>query len=174
MRLLLGRHQYQIFVHWRWWIQTKTRRSSKRVGTGKYLLSRTNPQAEIDYLRHSHVALIATWDHPFHDMTLPNKIFDYMAGGCPVVAAARGEIAELIKAGDCGWAVEPGKPDKLAALLQAVSKMPQKELKQKGSNGRAYVIRKYLRRDFAYQLERLFLEQRLSQSRRILSPTWTR
>ena len=131
-------------------------------------------QRIFEYLQHSHVALIAAWNHPFHSILLPNKIFDYMAAGCPIVAAARGEMAELIKAADCGWTVTPERPDKLATLLQAVGKMSQKELKQKGANGRAYVIRKYLRRDFADQLERLFLEQRTSQSRRILSPTWIR
>ena len=40
--------------------------------------------------------MICTWDHEFQRMVLANKVFDYLAAGCPVVAAAHGETEALI------------------------------------------------------------------------------
>ncbi len=59
-----------------------------------------------NYLNQSHVALICAWDHEFHGMLLANKVFDYLAAGCPVVAATRGETASAPRA--CRvWLVGP-------------------------------------------------------------------
>jgi len=83
-------------------------------------------------------------------------VFDYMAAGCPIVAAAAGETADLVVRADCGWTVEPERPDDLARLLITLSDTSPATLRQKGQNGRAFVGRHYLRSELAANLQQVF------------------
>jgi glycosyltransferase involved in cell wall biosynthesis len=111
-----------------------------------------------DYLALTHVALICTWDHEFQRMVLANKVFDYMAAGCAIVAAARGETAELVIRADCGWTVDPERPEKLAQLLRRISELPSDVVRQKGGNGLVYVRQHYRRSDLADRLQHTFVQ----------------
>jgi len=112
----------------------------------------------IDYLKQSHVAVICTWDHEFQRMVLANKVFDYLAAGCPVVAAARGETEALLDRSGGGWTVPPERPDQLAALLERIALLPVEELHRRGHRGREYVRQHYLRSSLADQLQQTFAE----------------
>jgi glycosyltransferase involved in cell wall biosynthesis len=112
----------------------------------------------IDYLNQSHVAVICWGDRPFDRMMLPNKVFDYLAAGCPVVAAARGETAALIQRARCGWSVAPERPSDLAELLNEISGLPDQELRLRGARGNRYVRQHFLRSNLAAQLQRSFAE----------------
>lgn len=113
-------------------------------------------QHVLDYLHQSHVSLICTWDHEFQRMVLANKVFDYLAAGCPVIAAARGETEALIEHSGGGWTVPPERPAELADLIRAIAQLPPEELRQRGSDGREYVRRHYLRSTLAHRLQRTF------------------
>ena len=52
-----------------------------------------------------------------HRLALPNKLFEYIAAGVPVVASALPEAQRLIEAYGVGWCVEPSDPAALAAAL---------------------------------------------------------
>jgi glycosyltransferase involved in cell wall biosynthesis len=117
------------------------------------------PKREVfDYLNQGHVGLICTWDHEFQRMVLANKVFDYLAAGCPVVAAARGETEALLERAGCGWSVPPEQPQRLAALLEDIANLPADELHRRGESGRDYVRRHFLRSDLAERLQRTFAE----------------
>lgn len=53
-----------------------------------------------------------------HRLALPNKLFEYIAAGVPVVASALPETEALIDAYGVGWCVRPDDPDALAATLR--------------------------------------------------------
>jgi glycosyltransferase involved in cell wall biosynthesis len=53
----------------------------------------------------------------FYFGTSPNKFFDYLAAGLPVLNNYPGWLAELIKEADCGVAVPPEDPEVFAAAL---------------------------------------------------------
>jgi glycosyltransferase involved in cell wall biosynthesis len=56
----------------------------------------------------------------FYDGTSPNKFFDYLAGGLPVIINYPGWLAELVREQGCGWAVSPDDPEAFAdALIDA-------------------------------------------------------
>jgi glycosyltransferase involved in cell wall biosynthesis len=112
----------------------------------------------IDYLTQSHVAVICWGDRTFDRMMLPNKMFDYLAAGCPVVAAAHGETEGLIARSGGGWAVPPERPDMLAAQLREIAALPPDELIRRGKRGREYVCRHFLRSNLADQLHQTFTE----------------
>jgi glycosyltransferase involved in cell wall biosynthesis len=70
--------------------------------------------------------------------TYPNKVFDYMAAGRPVVLAIDGVIRQVVEAAGCGFFVEPGNPAALADAIQNLAAGKEKA-RQMGLQGRAYL-----------------------------------
>lgn len=54
-----------------------------------------------------------------HRLALPNKLFEYIAAGLPVVGADLPEVRALIGRYGIGWVADPEDPDALAAALDA-------------------------------------------------------
>jgi glycosyltransferase involved in cell wall biosynthesis len=52
--------------------------------------------------------------------TTPNKLFDYMAAGLPVVASRLPELVRFVEDGEIGLTFEPGDPAALAAALNEI------------------------------------------------------
>jgi glycosyltransferase involved in cell wall biosynthesis len=52
-----------------------------------------------------------------YQTTYPNKVFDYMAAGRPILLAIDGVIREVIEAAGCGVFVQPGDPSALAEAI---------------------------------------------------------
>ncbi|MFJ4397086.1 glycosyltransferase family 4 protein [Pseudomonas sp. NPDC089396] len=81
----------------------------------------------------------------FYFGTSPNKFFDYIASGLPVLNNYPGWLAEMIVREDCGFAVAPENPEAFAdALEQAASN--RAELKAKGERGRQLAAREFDRK----------------------------
>jgi glycosyltransferase involved in cell wall biosynthesis len=53
--------------------------------------------------------------HGFRDGSSPNKFFDYLASGLPVITNYPGWVSEILHTNQCGWTV--GSADELAQLL---------------------------------------------------------
>lgn len=53
----------------------------------------------------------------FYYGTSPNKFFDYIASGLPTLINYPGWLAEIVKAEQCGYAVEPDNPEAFADAL---------------------------------------------------------
>ncbi len=82
----------------------------------------------------------------------PNKMFDALAAGKPVLINVPGWLGETIEQNDCGRYVDPHRPEKLADALEALSK--DAELcRRMGANARALAERQFDRRTLAAQLE---------------------
>jgi glycosyltransferase involved in cell wall biosynthesis len=56
--------------------------------------------------------------------TSPNKFFDYLAAGLPVLCNYPGWIANIIVEANCGIAVTPGDPVALAGALELLASQP--------------------------------------------------
>jgi glycosyltransferase involved in cell wall biosynthesis len=87
----------------------------------------------------------------FYYGTSPNKFFDYIAAGIPVVNNYPGWVADMITAHDCGIAIPPEEPEKFADAL--VKLADNKALKEKmGNNGKNLAREKFSREILADQL----------------------
>jgi glycosyltransferase involved in cell wall biosynthesis len=89
--------------------------------------------------------------------TYPNKVFDYMAAGRPVVLAIDGVIREVVEAARCGVFAQPGDPVALAQVIQqlAADKAASRRI---GLAGRAYLEQHFSRSVVAGKLAGLMEE----------------
>jgi glycosyltransferase involved in cell wall biosynthesis len=74
----------------------------------------------ITFLTRAECAVFATRSLPFYDTCSPNKLFDAMAAGVPVVQTTQGWIKELFEREQCGVTVPQNDP---AAFAGAVLKV---------------------------------------------------
>jgi glycosyltransferase involved in cell wall biosynthesis len=91
--------------------------------------------------------------------TYPNKVFDYMAAGRPVICAIDGVIRQVVEEADAGCFVLPGDPQAMAAAIQSLAANPART-QQLGKNGRRYIENKFNRATIAEQLMILLVEMR--------------
>jgi glycosyltransferase involved in cell wall biosynthesis len=77
------------------------------------------PKSEVPrWLARADVCLLPYQDRELFAGALPNKVFDYMGAGKPIIAAVpRGELSRLIERAGCGRAIAPEDPDAMAAAI---------------------------------------------------------
>jgi glycosyltransferase involved in cell wall biosynthesis len=86
----------------------------------------------------------------FYYGTSPNKFFDYIAAGLPVLNNYPGWLAELIQRERCGFAVPPGSPEAFADALERAA-ADRVALKAMGVRGLALARLEFDRRRLADQ-----------------------
>jgi len=80
--------------------------------------------------------------------TYPNKVFDYMAAGRPILLLIDGVIRKVVEEARCGIFVQPGNPQKLADAISWMSNHPG-ERKKMGKSGRIYLEKHFDRIEIA-------------------------
>lgn len=97
------------------------------------------PKAEMpDYLSISNACIAILKPIRMYKTVYPNKVFDYMAGGRPVILAIDGVIKEVIENARAGIVVPPGKPAAIAEAIRKLASNPDL-CYVLGKNGRQYV-----------------------------------
>ena len=89
--------------------------------------------------------------------TYPNKVFDYMAAGRPVVLAIDGVIRQVIEQARGGIPVQPGDPVALADAVRTLADNPSMG-REMGRQARTYVETQFNRARLADQLMTLLEE----------------
>ena len=93
-------------------------------------------------LKNSIVGIVNFLSAPNHDDSQPNKIFEYMAAGIPVISSNFRLWKEIIEVNNCGICIDPSNPKKIAEAIQYF--LDNKNIAQKmGKNGRCAVENKY-------------------------------
>ncbi len=95
------------------------------------------PKLELaGYMRGADIGLMILDNVPaFYYGTSPNKFFDYLAVGLPVLNNYSGWLAEMITEQHCGYAVEPDNPAAFADALENAA-ADRKQLKAMGDRAR--------------------------------------
>ncbi len=86
--------------------------------------------------------------------TYPNKVFDYMAAGRPILLVIDGVIRQVVEAAGAGLFVPPGDAAALAQAAESLAADPQ-NARQMGSSGRRYLEEHFDRARLAEDLRRL-------------------
>lgn len=72
----------------------------------------------------------------------PNKIFDYMAAGKPIVHSVNAGN-DPVQSASCGLSCNAEEPSEIAALIDELSSYSQKDLDRLGENGKSFVKGNY-------------------------------
>ncbi len=86
--------------------------------------------------------------------TYPNKVFDYMAAGRPIVLAIDGVIREVVEKADCGVFPRPGDAREMASSIIFLAIDPS-HAADLGMHGRRFLEENFSRDRMAEELNRL-------------------
>lgn len=95
------------------------------------------------FFAHAAALLVHLRRDPVFRLTIPHKVFAYMASGRPVLAAVNEDTANVVTAARAGVACDPESPVALAAAIKRLREMSQEERDQLGANGRRAACRDY-------------------------------
>jgi glycosyltransferase involved in cell wall biosynthesis len=87
----------------------------------------------------------------------PNKVFDYMAAGRPLVMAIDGVSRDVVEKAGAGVIAPPGDARAIAAAIQYLADHPD-EAKRMGRAGRAYLENHFDRARLAADFEKLMIQ----------------
>ena len=103
------------------------------------LLSRESVK---DLLSESATAIVTFLPAPNHIESQPNKMFEYMSAGLPLVASNFPLWREIVEGNNCGICVDPSSPQEISKAILYLNQ--NKEIAQHmGENGRKAVLEKY-------------------------------
>ncbi len=111
------------------------------------------------YVHFADCAYLSFQDNPLFNMTLPAKLQTYLACGAPILAAAGGESAQVIRECGCGLAVAPER----TALVQGVRQMMEKTSEERQSMSAAaiqYYEEHFTMKRLVDQLEEIMMIQK--------------
>jgi glycosyltransferase involved in cell wall biosynthesis len=109
------------------------------------------PKTEMRYFLGSADACVAILQNiRMFRMTYPNKVFDYMAAGRPIVLAIDGVIREVVEAARAGIFVPPGNAKSLAEAVRYLADH-RDEREAMGRRARSYVESHFNRADQSRQ-----------------------
>ena len=91
------------------------------------------------------VLLVHLRNDPLYRVTIPHKVFAYLASGKPVLAAMDGDVAELIEPIGCGLTCPPSDPEALATTVRTFFGMSGQARAEMGAKGRSAVCDSYNR-----------------------------
>jgi colanic acid biosynthesis glycosyl transferase WcaI len=96
---------------------------------------------------------LVTQQHSVSEIAFPSKIVTYLAAGRPIVASVNPEceVARITRESGAGSVVEAENP---LALLEAIRRLRNADLRKAGENGRAYACMRWSAERVLEQLER--------------------
>lgn len=95
-----------------------------------------------DVLGRSMAGLVTFLPAPNHIDAQPNKMFEYMSAGIPVIASDFPLWREIIAGNDCGLLVDPLNPTEIAEAIDTLISNPDMAQRM-GENGRRAVEERY-------------------------------
>jgi len=99
-----------------------------------------------DYLNAADACLAILKPIALYKTTYPNKVFDYMAAGKPIVLAIDGVIREVVEDARCGYFCQPGDIREIAGCIQKMCDLNADTRRTMGQNGRQYLLTHFDRR----------------------------
>jgi glycosyltransferase involved in cell wall biosynthesis len=99
------------------------------------------------------VLLVHLKDDPLFKITIPHKVFTYLAAGKPVLAAISGDAAALVESAGAGITCPPSNGEALASAVREFLAMTEDERAALGQRGRETACRSYSRPHLVEQIE---------------------
>lgn len=103
-------------------------------------------------LARSIAGIVTLHPSPNHIASQPNKMFEYMSAGIPIIASDFPLWREIIVRNECGLLVNPMRPDQIAEAIDYLINNP-KEAQRMGKRGQKAVHEKY---NWSFEEKKLF------------------
>lgn len=91
------------------------------------------------------VLLLHLRDDPLFRITIPHKVFAYMANAKPVLVAAHGDVAAVVESAGAGFSCLPSNPQAMADATRRFCAMPESNRRALGDNARRAACQSYAR-----------------------------
>jgi Glycosyltransferase len=104
------------------------------------------------------VLLVHLRDDPLFRITIPHKVFTYLASGKPVLVAGEGDVVDLVESASAGLTCRPSDAPALAAVVRSFLEMPAEARRAMGENGRRAASGSYSRLDLVSKIGRVLEE----------------
>jgi colanic acid biosynthesis glycosyl transferase WcaI len=121
-------------------------------------LGRLPEEQMTDLMATSDICYVSLTDHPLSAITMPSKTQAALASARAVLAAAPGDLAQLVELGKLGFVARPGKSGSIATALYAALRAGREGLAQMGRSARTRYLEEFSVEGTTSQLETLFLE----------------
>lgn len=115
-------------------------------------LGKINREQVKTLLASSMAGLVTFLPEPNHINAQPNKMFEYMSAGIPVISSDFPLWRSIIEKHNCGLCVDPKNPEELARAINYIFEHPE-IAEQMGHNGRKAVENEY---NWEKEMEKLF------------------
>ena len=107
-----------------------------------------------ELLASAHAGLMVLRDAPLFAFGVsPNKLFDYLASGLPVVCNVPGDVAAMVRDAAAGEQATDASPRALANAILRLAQQTPAVLRAMGDEGRAWVGREHGRSVLAQRLD---------------------
>lgn len=103
---------------------------------------RINREELSEYAQSSFAGLVLFQPIANHINAQPNKLFEYMAQGLPIIGSDFDLWREIVTDNHCGILVDPNNPKEISDAIKWMESHPE-EAKQMGENGKKLVLNKY-------------------------------
>lgn len=121
----------------------RARVAMRGLGERTHFLGMVPSADVVPYTASATVGILSTMPTNLNNrLALPNKIFQYMAAGIPVVASDFPQIREVVEGSDCGILVDPTDVRALSAAIRTYTRDPARAVRD-GANGRRAVTERY-------------------------------
>lgn len=102
--------------------------------------------------------LIHLRNDPLFNITIPHKLFSYMASAKPVLAAIGGEAAKIVAEGRAGLSCAPGDPEAIERMIRQFCELNESERSRMGENGRRLACDRYGRQTTTQRISDMLVE----------------
>jgi glycosyltransferase involved in cell wall biosynthesis len=86
----------------------------------------------------------------------PNKFFDAISAGKPIITNMGGWIGEMVESKKIGFSVENDNPQAIVSVVDKLINMDKKQLEEMGQNARKLAVEKFDSNAMASKLEMIF------------------
>ena len=106
--------------------------------------------------------LVNSKDDPLFEITIPSKTQAYLAAGRPIIIAANGDAADLVRESGAGLVIPPEKPLALVGAIQRLLSMRDYQRADLGDNGREFYAKELSMKIGVRKFEEVFDELKSS------------
>lgn len=133
--------------------RAKLQAMANRLGLSNVTFVPQQPRNRVvDFLSASDALVVILRNNPLFHITIPSKVFDYLAMGRPILIGVDGEARRIVEQAGAGVYFDPDDPRHLAKLIRELADDPERASNY-GRNGRAAAVEIYNSTKRARQLE---------------------